>query len=74
MNEASGSIEKMVKLYNDDAFGKLLKVGGQTSRVINEIGINGVLSGPPSQIVNLKSGIAQTFFKSFGKFWWKFRC
>ena len=68
MNEASGSIEKMVKLYNDDAFGKLLKVGGQTSRVINEIGINGVLSGPPSQIVNLKSGIAQTFLKALANF------
>ena len=68
MNEASGSIEKMVKLYNDDAFGRLLKVGGQTSRVINEIGINGVLSGPPSQIVNLKSGIAQTFLKSLANF------
>ena len=68
MNEASGSIEKMVKLYNDDAFGKLLKVGGQTSRIINEIGINGVLSGPPSQIVNLKSGIAQTFLKALANF------
>ena len=68
MNEASGSIEKMVKLYNDDAFGRLLKVGGQTSRVINEIGINGVLSGPPSQIVNLKSGIAQTFLKALANF------
>ena len=68
MEEASGSIEKMVKLYNDDAFGKLLKVGGQTSRVINEIGINGVLSGPPSQIVNLKSGIAQTFLKALANF------
>ena len=68
MNEASGSIEKMIKLANDDAFGKLLKVGGQTSRVINEIGINGVLSGPPSQIVNLKSGIAQTFLKALANF------
>ena len=47
---------------------KLLKVGGQTSRVINEIGINGVLSGPPSQIVNLKSGIAQTFLKALANF------
>ena len=38
MKDASGSIEKMVKLY--DAFGKFLKVGSQTSRVINEVGIN----------------------------------
>ena len=68
MEEASGSIEKMVKLYNDDAFGKLLKVSSQTSRIINEIGINGVLSGPPSQIVNLKSGIAQTFLKTLANF------
>ena len=68
MNEASGSIEKMIKLANDDAFGKLLKVGSQTSRIINEIGINGVLSGPPSQIVNLKSGIAQTFLKALANF------
>jgi len=68
MEEASGSIEKMVKLYNDDAFGKLLKVSSQTSRIINEVGINGVLSGPPSQIMNLKSGIAQTFLKSLANF------
>ena len=68
MEEASGSIEKMVKLYNDDAFGKFLKRSSQTSRVINEIGINGVLSGPPSQIVNLKSGIAQTFLKALANF------
>ena len=68
MKDASGSIEKMVKLYNDDAFGKFLKVGSQTSRVINEVGINGVLSGPPSQIVNLKSGIAKTFFKALENF------
>ena len=68
MEEASGSIEKMVKLYNDDAFGKLLKISSQTSRIINEIGINGVLSGPPSQIVNLKSGIAQTFLKALANF------
>ena len=68
MKDASGSIEKMVKLYNDDAFGKFLKVGSQTSRVINEVGINGVLSGPPSQIVNLKSGIVKTFFKALENF------
>jgi len=68
MNEASGNIEKMVKLANDDAFGKLLAGANQTSRVINEVGINGVLSGPPSQIVNLKSGIAQTFLKALTNF------
>ncbi len=61
MKEASGSIENMVKLYNADAFGKTLKIANQTSRVINEVGINGVLSGLPSQRVNLYSGIAQTF-------------
>ena len=68
MKEASGSIEKMVKLYNDNIWGKLLKPASQTSRIINEVGINGVLSGPPSQIVNLKSGIAQTFLKALANF------
>ncbi len=68
MNEASGSIEKMIKLYNPNIWGKILKPASQTSRVINEIGINGVLSGPPSQIVNLKSGIAQTFLKALANF------
>jgi hypothetical protein len=61
MKESTGSIENMIKLYNDDAFGKTLKNLNQTSRVINEVGINGVLSGLPSQRVNLKSGVAQTF-------------
>jgi len=68
MNEASGSIEKMIKLYNPNIWGKILKPASQTSRVINEVGINGVLSGPPSQIVNLKSGIAQTFLKALANF------
>jgi nitrogen regulatory protein PII-like uncharacterized protein len=68
MEEASGSIENMIKLYNPNIWGKILKPASQTSRVINEIGINGVLSGPPSQIVNLKSGIAQTFLKALANF------
>ena len=68
MKEAGGSVENMVKLYNDDAFGKTLKNLNQTSRVINEVGINGVLSGLPSQRVNLYSGVAQTFLGNMKNF------
>ena len=68
MKEAGGSIENMVKLYNADAFGKTLKLANQTSRVINEVGINGVLSGLPSQRVNLYSGIVQTFLGNMKNF------
>ena len=68
MKEAGGSIENMVKLYNADAFGKTLKLANQTSRIINEVGINGVLSGLPSQRVNLYSGIAQTFLGNMKNF------
>ncbi len=68
MKEAGGSVENMIKLYNDDAFGKTLKNLNQTSRVINEVGINGVLSGLPSQRVNLYSGVAQTFLGNMKNF------
>ena len=68
MKEAGGSIENMVKLYNADAFGKTLKLANQTSRIINEVGINGVLSGLPSQRVNLYSGIVQTFLGNMKNF------
>ena len=68
MKEAGGSIENMVKLYNADAFGKTLKLANQTSRVINEVGINGVLSGLPSQRVNLYSGIVQSFLGNMKNF------
>jgi len=68
MKEAGGSIENMVKLYNADAFGNTLKLANQTSRVINEVGINGVLSGLPSQRINLYSGIVQTFLGNMKNF------
>jgi len=68
MQEAGGSIENMVKLYNADAFGKTLKLANQTSRIINEVGINGVLSGLPSQRINLYSGIVQSFLGNMKNF------
>jgi len=68
MKEASGSIEKMVKLFNDDAFGNSLRNLGQVSRVINEVGINGVLSGLPTQRINLYSGVVKTFLHAINNF------
>ena len=68
MKEASGSIEKMVKLFNADAFGDTLRNIGQVSRVINEVGINGVLSGLTSQRVNLYSGVVKTFLHAINNF------
>tara|TARA_B100001115_G_scaffold92017_1_gene67687 strand:- start:52 stop:5265 length:5214 start_codon:yes stop_codon:yes gene_type:complete len=68
--EASKNIEAFTTLQSSGAFLKIfsLRNAGQLSRIVNEIGINGVLSGLTSQKVNLYSGIAQTMIKTMGNF------
>lgn len=70
MEEASKDIEAFTTLQSSGAFLKIfsLRNAGQLSRIVNEIGINGVLSGLTSQKVNLYSGIAQTMIKTMGNF------
>ena len=70
MEESSKNIEAFTTLQSSGAFLKIfsLRNAGQLSRIINEVGINGVLSGLTSQKVNLYSGIAQTMIKTMGNF------
>jgi len=70
MEEASKDIEAFTTLQSSGAFLKIfsLRNAGQLSRIVNEVGINGVLSGLTSQKVNLYSGIAQTMIKTLGNF------
>ena len=70
MDEASKDIGHFTTLQSSGAFLKIfsLRNAGQLSRIINEVGINGVLSGLTSQKVNLYSGIAQTMIKAMGNF------
>lgn len=67
INDISGDPRKMVTVKT----GNLLNVWkglGYTGRVLNEIGINAVLSGPSTQKVNLFSGLAMTFMRSLNNF------
>ena len=68
--EASKNIESFTTLQSSGALLRIfnLRNAGQLSRIINEIGINGVLSGLTSQKINLYSGIAQTIIKTIGNF------
>ena len=70
MEEASKNIEAFTTLQSSGAFLRIfsLRNAGQLSRIINEVGINGVLSGLTSQKVNLYSGMAQTMIKTMGNF------
>ena len=70
VDEASKNIEAFTTLQQSGAFLKIFswRNAGQLSRIINEIGINGVLSGFTSQEINALSGIAQTLIKTMGNF------
>ena len=66
--EAAGDPMNMVKLQGTGGVGKFLENASYTSRVINEIGINGVLSGPPTQRINFESGLYKTFLEALENF------
>ena len=66
---ASGDPRKLVAIQNQDAFSTSLAKGlNQSMRIINEIGINAVLSGPNTQAINLYSGAMMTFLKATNNF------
>ena len=62
IKQTEGKVEKMVALKKKDIFVDL--VLQKAPRVINEIGINGLLSAPTTQAVNLTSGIAQSYLSA----------
>ena len=62
IKQTEGSVEKMVALKKKDIFIDL--VLQKAPRVFNEIGINGLLSAPTTQAVNLTSGVAQSYLSS----------
>jgi hypothetical protein len=69
LKAASGDPRKLVALQNQDAFSTLVMKGaGKAVRIINEIGINAVLSGPNTQAINLYSGAMMTFMKAMNNF------
>ena len=66
---ASGDPRKLVAIQNQDAFStSLMKGASKAVRILNEIGINAVLSGPTTQTINLYSGAMMTFMKAMNNF------
>lgn len=66
---ASGDPRNLVAIQNQDAFStSLMKGASKAVRILNEIGINAVLSGPTTQTINLYSGAMMTFMKAMNTF------
>ena len=66
---ASGDPRNLVAIQNQDAIStSLIKGLDKTVRILNEIGINAVLSGPNTQAINLYSGAMMTFMKAMNNF------
>ena len=68
LKDGSGSVEKMVTMQLNNAF-QPFRTLNTAVKVFNEIGINGVLSGIPTQIVSLNSGLAMTMFRALDNFY-----
>ena len=63
--EAAGDPVNLVKLQGTGGVGPLIEGASYGMRVVNEIGINGVLSGPPTQRINFESGLFKTLLEAF---------
>tara|TARA_A100000172_G_scaffold81071_1_gene72776 strand:+ start:3040 stop:7836 length:4797 start_codon:yes stop_codon:yes gene_type:complete len=69
LKAASGDPRKLVAIQNQDAIStSLIKGLDKGARILNEIGINAVLSGPNTQAINLYSGAMMTFMKAMNNF------
>ena len=69
LKAASSDPRKLVAIQNGDVLTQMLGKGSDKFiRIMNEIGINAVLSGPTTQAVNLYSGAMMTFLKSLNNF------
>ena len=69
LKAASGDPRKLVAVQNADVLSKMIGSGADKFvRIMNEIGINAVLSGPTTQAVNLYSGAMMTFLKALNNF------
>ena len=67
IKDISGDPRNLVAVKSADAI-NIGKLSDGFVRVMNEIGINAVLSGPSTQKVNLFSGLAMTFMRSLNNF------
>ena len=69
LKAASSDPRKLVAVQNQDAIStSLIKGLDKGARILNEIGINAVLSGPNTQAINLYSGAMMTFMKAINNF------
>ena len=69
LKAASSDPRKLVAIQNQDAIStSLIKGLDKGARILNEIGINAVLSGPNTQAINLYSGAMMTFMKAMNNF------
>jgi len=69
LKAASSDPRKLVAVQNQDAIStSLIKGLDKGARILNEIGINAVLSGPNTQAINLYSGAMMTFMKAMNNF------
>ena len=67
IKDISGDVRNLVAVKSGNAI-NVWKIADGFGRVMNEIGINAVLSGPSTQKVNLFSGLAMTFMRSLNNF------
>ena len=69
LKAASSDPRKLVAVQNQDAISNSFVKGlDKLTRIVNEIGINGILSGPNTQAINLYSGAMMTFMKAMNNF------
>ncbi len=62
IKQTNGKVEKIVALEKHQI---LPSIANKTARVINEIGINALMSAPGTNEVNLVSGILNTYLNAF---------